>query len=207
MKGFLLKKIIFCALSLTLMYSTVAQANMYQNALDNYNKALAEFVKYVEGIRLRIWTSYGYKTTTIHYEYTCPSEASLKSFNAYKSAKVRLENQALGSALGDGFIVGSVAAMCTKLWCVEPLETEALLAGAAATIGLIIYQNSRAGSVPYYDIYLDRYDNMFEQASVFTVGRIFIALGGAAAGYFCTHYTMDKIADQYNDLYYAPIAQ
>jgi hypothetical protein len=204
-----MKKNIFYAMALMLLFSSVAHANnaSYQSALQNYNQALAEFRTYVKDIALKIWTSYGYRTTTTHYEYWCPSDASLNSLERYQAANARLGNEIISAALGDGFILGIAAAASTKMFGIESTDERVLLAGIVAAIGLIVCQNSNAGAVPYYDTYLDRYDNMFAQASFFTIGRIMTVLAGAAAGYFGAHYACDKFADKYNDLCHVALAQ
>lgn len=202
-----MKKIIFCAVGAMVMATTTEANNAsYQSALQQYNQALAEFEKYVKGMRLNIWTSYEYRTTTIHYDYWFPSDASLNSFEQYRAANGRLGSEIISVALGDGFILGVIAASGTRMFGVESTNEKVLIAGLAAAIGLVIYQNSVSPELPYYSM-LDRYDNMFAQASFFTVGRIMTVLAGAAAGYFGTHYACDKFADKYHDLCPGAMAQ
>lgn len=165
---------------------------------EHYKTALNALEPYLPDIIVTSHTNYTHDSsgchTNISYDYSFYSKEAETNFATYQNAESLLNNKIMGNALGDGFILGIMAAIGNKVAGAETLNKKIIVPMIAGAIALVLYQNHKLGTVPYLDSALNKYDNQFENISFYTVGRILSMLASATVGYFGTSYTLTKIA-------------
>ncbi len=170
--------------------------------IENHKSAFLELQKQLSDISVSSWTSYNCTNHSYdtHYNYWCFTDAARKNLTTYQEAEKTLNNKIMLNAFGDGFLLGVIAACCNKALKGETLNKKLILPILACALGMIMYQNHKLGTVPYFDAELNKHHTQFENTSFYTVGRIVCALFSASVGYFGTDYTLNKIGYALHDL-------
>ena len=195
-------------LVLTLTLFTTSHAFIMEKAVHNlieqYNIAFNALKPYLPDIIVTTHEHWTYDSSGFHshltYEYNCPSPEVEMSLAHYQEAEWALNNKIMCNALGDGFMLGILAAVGNKLAGAELLNKKVIVPTIACAIALVLYQNHKLGTVPYVSAGLHTYDNQFDNVSFYTVGRILSMLASATVGYFGTSYTLTKIATTAQEL-------
>ncbi len=198
------KKLLLCALlaNFGAMNAFFLEKDVFRH-IEQYTSALGALEKYLDQITVIPLTSYNYHDHSYHatYHYLSWSDQAKNNLATYQEAEKLLSNKIIGNALGDGFLLGILAACCNKMAKGETLNKKVILPTIACAIAMIMYQNHKLGTVPYLDARLNKYDSQFENVSFYTVGRVLCALAAAGASYLGTNYALNKIGYGVQDLH------
>jgi len=112
--------------------------------------------------------------------YLCGSATAYKSLKKYKLIENGLSIRVTLSQLIDGIILGMFATFSSKKF---PNQTPIIVSATiASAIAIIIHQNKIMGSVPYFDFYLKRYEDQYNNLNVETCVNVACVLISTALG-------------------------
>ncbi len=150
----------------------------FLQSIENYKNAYNELEKHMDQISPGfIW-------------HICKTKASYDSLTVYKEAQGDFRNAILINALGDGFILGGLAACCNRILNGKILNKKIILSTIVCIIGMAYYKNYKIGEIPYFDNDLKRHAN----EEIFSI-NLALPLFSSFVGYLGMEYTLIKIAD------------
>lgn len=150
---------------------------------------------------LRNFISYqSWSSGNMSYRRWDGPQFALDESDKYIPFRASLESMSVANACGNGFMIGSLAALLNKLIASKTIDKRVLYGSLLSSILMVFYQNYAWGKVPYYSSDLELHDNYFAHTSFNTYGRILLSTISAAIGFFGTKYTVDKISEQYDAL-------
>lgn len=173
-----------------------AQADkQFADYLADHNAAFRTFEPIAPNVTHSVTTHHGYRETVYIHNYTYPNQDAKNVHEAYKSALKSLEQEMVKNSTGDGFMLGVLLAVASRL------VTGSKINKGLATSGIIIpsimwtmYQNKNSAVTPYFETDISRQNNLFANMSFLTFGRTCMSMLGATAGFLGTAYTLERIA-------------
>jgi len=168
--------------------------------LGTHEEAYEAFRPYQPIIRVTTSTYYIGNTAYTRYHYdsndrTVPEgEWRLALFN-YKEAISKLRTAYALKAGGDGFLQGALAAASTPFLTKKFFHLRILGISALAALAFIGYDNNQQEVTPYYeDESLRHHNDLFTNKSLYTTGRMSLAVLGNVCGYFGASYALARLA-------------
>ena len=133
---------------------------------------LEQYADQITTFRRTIYTGRSFVTID---DYWCESLAARKSIYAYNNQEQSLKLKILLSLLCDTFVLANIAGYChAKFNMTMPPVICGII---AAALGIVAHQNNKMKNVPYFDFYLRRHENRFENFDFFSAFRFaFIAI-------------------------------
>lgn len=163
---------------------------LLHSCIKNQQAALLELEHYLPTIKL---TEKRWETEDTRYHectYWHQSQESLDCLERYRAIEHSLESILVLNSLGDGFIVGILAACCTKM-LKSKADKKTIIAVLVGVIAMVLAQKKAMPSVAYIDTYLTRGDHA-EIMSTETCAQIVFALFSSGFGYLAANFLIDQ---------------
>ncbi len=160
--------------------------NTFLQAIENYKNAYNNLEKNIDQIKVSRFYYGGIR----ELRYICKTTESYDSLKAYKNAKESFQGASFINALGDGFILGILAAYCNRTLNGKILNKKIILSTVACIIGLAYYKNYKIDKTPYFDEDLKKQPNN-EILSL----NLLLPFISAFIGYLGMEFTLIKISE------------
>ncbi len=153
-----------------------------EDSVDAIKIAAVDLEHYADQITTFRRTIYTGRSFVTIDDYWCESLAAKRSINEYNNQEQALQLKILLSLLFDTFVLANIAGYCHAKF---NMKMPTVICGImAAALGIVAHQNNKMKNVPYFDFYLKRHEDRFDNFNFFSAFRFaFITIEAGLMAY------------------------